>query len=367
MSDDDNINLDEPEPIDPPPGRKIELHEDSGSLALSEALGSVFGVLKFIMIGVIIFFVCSGVFTVEPNEVAVVLRFGKPIGEGDERVKKPGLHFAFPYPIDEIVRIPAGQSHTLRSTTGWYHETPEQRAKGEEPPSQKDLVPGWDGYLLSGDGNIIHAKATLKYRVIDPVKYVFYFSNVTNILRNNLNHALIHAAAEFPAHAALYRESEAFRETVALHFRKMLGQLPMGVQMEPLDVQTSPPLWVKDAFEQVNSEQQTASGKKLDAEAQARETLLLAEGEARIIESSGMIESNRLVTSIAAEAKAFEAQLPQYRRAPLLFKRRIMAETFGVALTNSIDKFFVPSKPDGSPRELRLQLNREPPKPTDRK
>ena len=79
-----------------------------------------------------------------------------------------------------------------------------------------------------------------------------------------------------------------------------------------------------------------------------------------------MIESNRLVTSIAAEAKAFEAQLPQYRRNPMLFKRRVMAETFGVSLTNSTDKFFVPWKADGSPRELRIQLNREPSKATDR-
>lgn len=366
MSEDGNIEPQEPEPFQPPAGRRIELHEDSGSLALSEALGSVFGVLKFIMVGVIIFFVCSGVFTVEPNEVAVVLRFGKPIGQGEDRVKKPGLHFAFPYPIDEIVRIPAGESHTLKSTTGWYHETPEQIARGEEPGASSDLIPGLDGYLLSADGNIIHARATLKYRVIDPVTYVFYFSNVTNILRNNLNHALIHAAAEFPAHAALYREQAAFRESVARHFRTMLVDMPMGVQMEPIDVQTTPPLWVKDSFEGVVSAQQLASTRKHEAEAEAGAVLQLAEGEARIIEANGMIESNRLVTSIAAEAKAFVAQLPEYRKDPDLWKRRILAETFGVVLTNSIDTFLVPSRNDGVPLELRVELNREPNKRKER-
>ena len=63
-----------PEPFTPPAGKKIELREDTGSRALSEALVSVFGVLKLIMAGVIIFCVLSGVFTVQPNEVAVIQR-----------------------------------------------------------------------------------------------------------------------------------------------------------------------------------------------------------------------------------------------------------------------------------------------------
>jgi len=363
MSDPEKQDGGQPQPFEPPPGRKIELHEDTGSLALSEALGSVFTVLKFIMLVVLVFFFGSGVFTVEPNEVAVVLRFGKPIGQGETAIKKPGLHFAFPYPIDEIVRIPVGASHTIKSTTGWYFESMEDLAAGNEPQARRQLVPGLDGYLLSADGNIIHARATLKYRVRDPVRYVFYFQNVTNILQNALNRALIHAAAEFPADAALYKDQIAFRESVRNHLGKVMEKLPMGIQLEPLDVQPSPPLWVKDSFEGVISAEQLASKAKLDAEAEAREKLALAEGEAKSIIASGMILSNQLVTAIEAEARAFEAQLPEYRKDPDLWKRRIMAETFAKVLTNATDKFFVPARSDGSSRELRIQLSREPNKP----
>ena len=363
MSDSDSKEKQQPEPIEPPKGKKITLQEDTGSLALSQALGSVFGVLKFIMLAVIIFFVLSGVFTVEPNEVAVIMRFGKPTGTGDALIKKPGLHFAFPYPIDEIIRIPVGASHTIRSTTGWYYQSDEDLAAGNTPRPQKRLIPMLDGYLLSADGNIIHARATLKYRVNDPVRYVFYFENVTTVLRNVLNHALIHAAAQFPADEALYRNHIKFLETVRDEIVLTLNKMPMGIQLEPLDVQSAPPLWTLAAFEGVVSAEQRAGKVKLDAEGAARATLALAVGEAKSIKANGMIRSNQLVMSIEAEARSFEAQLPEYRMDPILWKRRIMAETFAVVLTNATDTFFIPTRADGSSRELRIQLSREPIKP----
>ena len=38
-------------------------------------------------------------------------------------------------------------------------------------------------------------------------------------------------------------------------------------------------------------------------------------------------------------------------------------QAMGQVLTNVQDKFYLPQRADGKPRELRLQLNREPPQP----
>lgn len=365
MSDPEN-KPQEPAPFTPPPGRKIELHEDTGSLALSEALKSVFGVLKVIMLAVVVFFVFSGVFTVEPNEVAVVLRFGKPVGDGENRILKPGLHFSFPYPVDEVVRIPIGKSLTVKSDVGWYFESPEDIAAGTAPRPGNSLTPGRDGYLLTADGNVVHARATLKYRVVDPVRHIFYFDNATMVLKNMLNRALIRAAAEFTAYTALYKDKEAFRESVIGHLREGMRNLPLGIKLEPIDVQTSPPLKVKDSFDLVISAEQMRSEQILKAQAEAREAVQLAAGEAKSVIASGMIRSNQLVTSIEAEARAFEAQLPYFRKDPDLFVRRVAADSLRVVLTNANDKFFVPTRADGSSRDLRIQLSKEPKKATDR-
>ncbi|NDD65231.1 MAG: hypothetical protein EBZ36_14835, partial [Acidobacteria bacterium] len=84
--------------------------DDASSQALSEALGSSLLIVRLLAVVLAAAFVFSCVFTVNPNEVAVVLRFGKPVGEGSEQILKQGLHWALPYPIDEIVRIPIGES-----------------------------------------------------------------------------------------------------------------------------------------------------------------------------------------------------------------------------------------------------------------
>ena len=91
---------------------------------MSEALRSSFVIVKILMLGLVIVFICSGVFTVPSQQKAIILRLGKPVGTGEKMLLEPGLHWSFPYPIDEKTFIPLGQQ-TVRSTVGWYATTPD--------------------------------------------------------------------------------------------------------------------------------------------------------------------------------------------------------------------------------------------------
>src|SRR5580698_7892333 len=107
---------------------------DAGSQALAEALKSSFLIVQIVMVGMVIAFFCSGFFQVGSQEKVVILRFGKPVGVGEKMLLGPGLHWSFPYPIDEVVRIPVAQIQTVTSDNGWYFTTPEQELSGEEMP-----------------------------------------------------------------------------------------------------------------------------------------------------------------------------------------------------------------------------------------
>src|SRR6266496_3554567 len=85
--------LDRPSPVETP--------VDAGSQALSEALRSSFAVVKFLMVVLLFVFLLSGFFTVGPQERAIILRLGKPVGQGEKALLGPGLHLSFPYPIDD--------------------------------------------------------------------------------------------------------------------------------------------------------------------------------------------------------------------------------------------------------------------------
>ena len=132
-----------------PPSRRIEpaspqppeAPDDASSQALSDALKSSFAIIKVLMVGLVVVFLGSGFFTVGPQERAVVLRFGKPVGVGEKALLGPGSHFALPYPIDEVVRIPITQVQTVKSSVGWYATSAAMEAAGTEPPPGPSLNP----------------------------------------------------------------------------------------------------------------------------------------------------------------------------------------------------------------------------------
>jgi membrane protease subunit HflK len=222
------------------------------------------------------------------------------------------------------------------------------------------LRPEADGYVLTADGNIIHARATVKFRITAPIRYTFGFSNVTTILTNVLNNALFYASSRMTADAALYKDKIGFRDTVIERVRAKVTELDLGITLEPSDVETKAPADVRSAFVAVNEAEQERSRRISDALGYRDQITSKALGEAGAIIARGVGSSNRLVTSVSAEARAFSDQLPEYLRDPGLFRDRLLAARMTRVMTNAQEKFFLPERPFGQSREMRLELSREP-------
>ena len=335
--------------------------EDAGTQALSDALASSFRFIRALMIILVVVFLGSGIFTVSPNEVAVLLRLGKPAGSGADAILRPGLHWSFPSPIDEIVRIPVGESHTVEATNCWYQIDPGMEISGELPPSLSSLQPGVDGYALTSDGNIIHARAMAKYRIADPLRYAFGFRGATNILENALNNAILYVAARHTAEESLYKDKTGFQDAVRQRFlQTIFEKANLGIRLETIQVQTFPPMYVKEAFDQVLEAEQALSEARNTAQGEADEITRKAVGEGRALISDGITRSNMLVQTLRAEAEAFSDQLADYQRNPRLFRERLLVETMSEVLTNVNDKWLLPESKDGGRQQIRLMLNREP-------
>jgi membrane protease subunit HflK len=334
--------------------------EEVRTQALSEALKSSFVLVKIAMAVLVVVFLGSGIFTVGPQERAIRLNFGKPVGEGERALLGPGLHWAFPYPIDDVIKIPAVQIQQAVSTVGWYAVDPKLAAAGQEPPMNPSLNPAVDGYTLTGDGNIIHVRAVLRYRVTDPIQYYFNFTNAAVFVTNALDNAILYASAKYTVDDALRRDLTGFRERVFNRVAQLVQEQKLGVSIEPSDIVTIPPRQVKEAFDEVSKAENERSTKINDAQGYANGLLSKARGEATAIKNAGLTDRARLVAGVNAEARYFQDLLPQYQKNPSLFTSRLQAETLGRVLTNAQDKFFLPERPDGKPRELRLQLGREP-------
>jgi membrane protease subunit HflK len=334
--------------------------EDSSTRALSDALSSSFKIVKVLMVALVVIFLGSGIFTVEPNEVAVVLRFGKPVGSGADQVLQQGLHWSFPSPIDEIVTVPIGETRNVSATNCWYAVSPDMEVSGQLPFAQSSLQPGVDGYALTSDGNIIHAKAIAQYLIGDPVSFEFNFLRVENLLENALNNALLFASAQFSADDALYRNRLAYKEKVRMRFLQSIQKAKLGIELQSLDVQTFPPIFVKEAFELVTQTEQSVSQMRNEAEGDASSMLRRSQGRAQAIISEGLTRSNLITSRVVADAKVFNQLLPHFEANPEFFRKRLIIEGMGRVLGNAQDTWLLPGVDEGSSQELRLQLNREP-------
>jgi membrane protease subunit HflK len=138
---------------------------------------------------------------------------------------------------------------------------------------------------------------------------------------------------------------------------ELLDAEQVGVTIEECNVESRPPLYLKDAFASVlNAE--FARRKALDDAHSYENTRVIkagADAESRI--NIAETARKQLVASLAADAERFNTLLPQYERDPDLFVRQYLSETMGRVLANVQEKLFLPEN------ALRyLLLNRDPPK-----
>ena len=337
--------------------------EDAGSRALAEALGSSFAIVKIVMVLMVVAFFASGFFTVGPQEKAVILRFGKPVGEGSKALLTSGLHWSLPYPIDEVVRIPITEIQKISSSTGWYLTTPEAELSEMEMPPGASLNPAVDGYALTADRNIIHTRATLYYHIEDPIRFVFDFASASNTVQNALNNALLFTAARFNVDDILTRDVAGFHDAVLQRVSALTEQAQLGIVIDQCEVQSIPPRQLAPVFAQVTTARENRNKLLNEAHTYENQVLNQSDASATSVTNAAAAERSRYVDSITAEAKRFAELLPQYQSNPNLFAQMTFVQAMGQVFTNVQDKIYLPQRADGKPRELRLQLNREPPQP----
>ncbi len=346
----------------PPSAGPPEVSEDAGAQALSDALHRSFAIIKVLMVGLVVVFLFSGFFTVGPQEKAILLRFGKPIGDG--RLLGPGPHWAFPSPIDEKIKIPVGQVQTIHSSLGWYATSAAAEAAGAEPKPGPSLNPAHDGYLITADENIIHVRATLRYRIAEPgLRYMLEFDSATNTLRNAFNNALFYAAARYKVDDVLTRDQAGFREAVRARLEQLVRQQDLGIVIEQIDnVEVKPPRQLKDAFARVLESEVRSSKSLNDARSYENQTLSKARADAEGRRNVGAAERVRMVEFVAAEVERFTNNLPAWRSNPSLFLQQRQTESLRPIFANAQEKIIAPERA-GVGRTVLLQINRDPPKP----
>lgn len=195
-----------------------------------------------ILVAIVVVLIClSGVRIVKSGEVAVVLRFGKLVGNTyEEQVHEPGLFFAFPYIIDEVITVPVGSVKELTVTT---HYTEGEMLNSEQR-----------GYVITGDQNIAVISASVKYNITDAVSYALRVKDADRIINAAVSGAMVKSAAHRAVDGILTSEKEAYATEVRAMAQQTLDEIGTGITLSNLELtKVSMPEEVRETYENVNA------------------------------------------------------------------------------------------------------------------
>ena len=285
---------------------------DPASRSLADALRVSFRLLSVIMVIVLVFYLLTGVKTIQNTQVGVKKVFGSFVG-----LAEPGLAYTWPFPIGSIEIVNTSEQK-LDIDDFWMFETAAEKTQDLLSRSYfgGGLIPGRDGALLTGDRNLLHVGLTCRYvvrRVMD------YATNVGNsaggtdataeLIRSAVCKAAIRAAATHTADGLQRTERNAFSSEVRRLAQQELDSLNSGIDIVSVLIYKSTwPIGALQAYLEAQNAISKAEKAKDAARAEAVQLLSKAAGAnyRKLVGEAGMESTAPTTTAPVTTAQAGE-------------------------------------------------------------
>jgi membrane protease subunit HflK len=280
-----------------------------------------------VIAGAIVIWALWGFFTVRPDELGVVLRFGKHV-----RTVQPGLSYHLPYPIETVLLPKALRVNTL--SIG-------MRLSEGRSGSMRDVPE--ESLMLTGDENIVDVDFTVLWRIKpDGVgDYLFNIQNPEGTVKAVAESAMREVIGRGEIAPILTGSRAATESAVHDLMQKTLndygaGVLVQQVQMQKVDL----PAQVIDSFRDVQAAQADQQRLQNEAQTYANRVVPEARGNAAKILQGAEGYKQQAVAEAKGQTSRFLQVYEEYKKAPDVTRARLYLETMERIFANS-DKVIV--------------------------
>ncbi len=271
--------------------------------------------IQYIILGALVVVVAfSSFFTVNPEEVGIVTRFGE-----FTRTAYPGLNFKAPF-VEEVRYVPIERQ--LKHEFG-YRTT----SSGVRSSYQKQGYSD-ESLMLTGDLNLADVEWVVQYRIDDPYDFLFKIRNPEQTLRDISESAMRQIVGDRTVNEVLtVGRAEVAMKAQEL-IQKICDEYESGIRIEQIVLQDiNPPDPVKPSFNAVNEAQQQKETLINQAKSEYNKVIPRAKGRAQeTIQRAEGYAVNR-VNRAEGEASRFNQLYQEYVKAPEVTKRRLYLET----------------------------------------
>ena len=293
-----------------------------------------------LIVGIIslVIYAFTGTAQVGQEETGLVIRFGKVVQE-----RKDGLYWGYPWPIDRVVCIPTGVSHSLEVDD--FNLSPEKLSEGltrlrhdhrfatlRGSPILSALV---KPYLVTADLNVIHLDLTVVYRIVDPEAYYQAAGDVPDmsqtrvqaIATNIISNALIQTLAEMEVMNVLGDGQSAIQQAVARLAQTRFKDLKLGIEVDAVQIDKAlVPTELQKVFDRVTTVQSEKHTTIAIAQIEANQIVNVAHSKSSKILREAQTYSQATTSQAHGDADRFKALIKEYQDKGKLVRDRLRYE-----------------------------------------
>ncbi|MCO1332952.1 FtsH protease activity modulator HflK [Microbulbifer sp. OS29] len=231
-----------------------------------------------------------GIYQVNANEQAVVLRLGKY-----HSTETAGLHWNPPL-IDDVTKVNMTEVRTERTT----------------------------GQMLTRDANIVEVVLTVQWQVGDAESYVLRVREPVKSLQEATDSALRHVVGSETLNGVISQNRTQVSTDTQKRLQEYLDLYQTGIRIDVVNLtDAKAPREVQDAFDDVTKAREDEVRLQNEAQAYANQVIPVARGQAQRIIEEGEAYKARVVASARGEAVRFEKLLAEYELAPEVTRERL--------------------------------------------
>ncbi len=289
--------------------------------------------ILFVVIGVaVLVSLATSFYTVEADEIAVVLMFGKVV-----RQAEPGLHFKLPFGIEEAVGVPVRKVfkeefgfRTLKAGVRTQYDTQDYAE---------------ESLLLTGDLSIADVEWVVQYKIKDPQKFLFFVRNPQRALRDLSESVMSRVIGDHTVTEVLTIGRIEIAGKVEQHLQTLLDLYETGLDVTTVTLQdVNPPEKVKSAFNAVNEAKQEKERLINEAWRDYNQSVPKSKGLAQQQISEAQGYALKRVNQAQGDADKFNAIRTEYQKAKEVTRQRLYLEAMQEVLPKVKEIYIIDDK-----------------------
>jgi len=292
--------------------------------------GDYWNFLKYGFFTVFSIWILTGIYIVNPEQQAVVTRFGKYT-----KTESSGLHYHLPFPIESITKIAVTRIYTIK--IGVEDGDLSNRFYKAAPDVQRMR----ESMMLTGDENVVDMQFEVQWKISDIKSFVFNVRDQVSTISDVAQSVLREIVAQAKLSSIMTNGRSAIEAKARELVQDILDEYGAGVEIVLVQMlKADPPQQVIDAFRDVQTARVDRESEINRADAYRNDILPKARGRANEIINGAEGYAAEIVRVSKGQARRFDDVYEQYKNAKYVTRKRMYLETMSEIL-GDMDKIII--------------------------